>query len=216
MSIESAVRKGIRRALREDEELSDVDVEEGKMHELLDVPQDQKISDEYDSGEELARDLVDATGDEKEASGMIAYAANINPEDNIFDDALDAIDEIDFEEQQTKNQPMIREAIREAIREVLTEDDSPYQEFVREVMDMLGIDSPQDLTEDGREEFFTFIDRKWDSSSDEAEEVTEEDLASDFEPDYFKDSAPDFITQKEEIRKKAKNALREAIIRMKS
>jgi hypothetical protein len=111
---------------------------------------------------------------------------------------------------------MIREAIREAIREVLTEDDSPYQEFVREVMDMLGIDSPQDLTEDGREEFFTFIDRKWDSSSDEAEEVTEEDLASDFEPDYFKDSAPDFITQKEEIRKKAKNALREAIIRMKS
>lgn len=75
----------------------DVDVETGKMHKVLAIPQDEKIEDHYDSGEELADDLVDAVGDEKEASSMIAYAANINPENDIYDKALKAIGRKEYE-----------------------------------------------------------------------------------------------------------------------
>jgi hypothetical protein len=97
--LRSLIREITKDVLFEDEkDLSDVDVEEGKMHRVLDIPEDENISDNYDSGEQLARDLVDAVGDEQEASGMLAFAANIDPEDNIFDDALEAIGEIDFEE----------------------------------------------------------------------------------------------------------------------
>jgi len=97
--LRSLIRDVVKETLFEDEkDLSDVDVEEGKMHRVLDIPEDEKISDNYESGEQLARDLVDAVGDEKEATGMIAFAANIDPEENIFDDALDAIGNIEFEE----------------------------------------------------------------------------------------------------------------------
>jgi hypothetical protein len=207
-SIEKSIRRGVRKALHEQEDLSDVDAEEGKMHDLLGVPQDQDISDEYDSGEQLARDLVDATEDEKEASGMIAYAANINSEENIFDDALDAIGEIDFEE--SKNESVVREAIREAISEILTEDDD-YQSFVKDVMGMLNVDDPQDFTEEGRKKFFNFIDTKYDEDSDEAEEVTKDELASEFGADHFKNDAPDFVKKKEEVSRVAKKAARKIV-----
>lgn len=96
---ETQIRKLVQQVLvREQEWSQNVDVEEGKMRDLLNIPEGSTIADEYDSGEELARDLVDAVGDEKEASGMLAFAANVDPEDNIFDDALEAIGEIDFEE----------------------------------------------------------------------------------------------------------------------
>lgn len=96
---EAEIRIAVQQELvREQEWSQDVDVERGKMHDLLDIPQDQDIEDEYDDGQELADDLVDATGDEQEASGMIAFAANINDEDNIYDDALDAIKNTDYDE----------------------------------------------------------------------------------------------------------------------
>jgi hypothetical protein len=174
------------------EDLSDVDVEEGKMHRLLDVPEDEAISDKYDSGEQLARDLVDATGDEAEASSMIAYAANINPEDNIFDDALDAIGRIDFEEQINKRQNMklskreVRKIVRESIREVMTEE-TAYQEFFKSQMDMLGIDSPQDLTDKGKRKFFDFLGLKWDEDSDQADPDVEDDVTDVISSDEIKE-----------------------------
>ena len=71
------------------------DVKKGKMHDLLGVPQDKEISDVYDDPMKLANDLVDAVGgDQQEATGMLAFAANINPAINIFDKALKAMKEI--------------------------------------------------------------------------------------------------------------------------
>ena len=65
------------------------------MHDLLGVPQDKEISDVYDDPMKLAKDLVDAVGgDQQEATGMLAFAANINPAINIFDKALKAMKEI--------------------------------------------------------------------------------------------------------------------------
>lgn len=84
-------------SLSEQEEWSkDVDVEEGKMHDLLNIPSGQKISDVYTDPEALADDLVNATGNEKEAASMLAFVANINSEEDIFDEALSVIGEKDY------------------------------------------------------------------------------------------------------------------------
>lgn len=78
--------------INEAKQLSDVKIKKGKMHKLLGVPDDKEITDEYTSGEKLAKDLVKALGgDQQEAAGMLAYAANINPANNVFDDALSAL-----------------------------------------------------------------------------------------------------------------------------
>ena len=75
-----------------DERLSDVKVEKGKMHKLLGLKDDEKVTDVYKSGEDLAKDLVKALkGDQKEAAGMLAYAANIDSQNNVLDDALAAL-----------------------------------------------------------------------------------------------------------------------------
>lgn len=75
--------------------LSDVKVKKGKMHKMLGLSDDEDITDVYKSGKELAQDLVRAAGgDQQEVAGMLAYAANINPANNVFDDALSALKEI--------------------------------------------------------------------------------------------------------------------------
>jgi hypothetical protein len=75
-----------------DERLSDVKVEKGKMHKLLGLKDDEKVTDVYKNGEDLAKDLVKALkGDQKEAAGMLAYAANIDSQNNVLDDALAAL-----------------------------------------------------------------------------------------------------------------------------
>ena len=201
-------KRNLARLLMEDEDLSDVDVEEGKMHDLPDVPQDENISDTYDSGEQLARDLVDATGDEQEASGMIAYAANIDPDDNIFDDALDAIDEIDFEEQ-----VRVREAVRNAVRSVLNEE-TEFQQFTTGLIDKLGVDGLAGFTEDGKRKYFSFIEANWDETTDSIEDVDDEEIASHFEPDDFTGSAPDMVKEglsETEIRSAVRITLRKML-----
>jgi hypothetical protein len=76
------------------EALSDVDKEPGKMHKVLGINQDERILDYYTDGKKLAQDLYDKLGDKKEVAGMLAYAANIDSEKNVFDDALKSLDEI--------------------------------------------------------------------------------------------------------------------------
>lgn len=78
----------------------DADPEEGKMHRLLDVPEGENIEDHYSDGQQLADDLVAATGDESEAASMLAFAANVNDERDVFDDALDAIKKKDYSEEE--------------------------------------------------------------------------------------------------------------------
>lgn len=89
------LRKEIKKVINEQEQWAqDVDVEEGKMHDVLGIPEDEKIVDNYDSGEQLAQDLVDAVG-EDEAASMLAFAANVDDEENVLDDALAALKEME-------------------------------------------------------------------------------------------------------------------------
>jgi hypothetical protein len=66
--------------------ITDVKVKPGKMHKALGIEQGKDISDVYDSGEKLAKALLNKVG-RKEAAGMINYAANISKKKNIFDAA---------------------------------------------------------------------------------------------------------------------------------
>jgi hypothetical protein len=87
--------------ISEDEQLSDVDVEEGKMSEILGVPEDEDIGEAYDgSPEDAVEELVDAVG-EDEAASMINYAANISGDD-FLEDMQDAIGEKDYSESNVK------------------------------------------------------------------------------------------------------------------
>lgn len=79
----------------DDKWAKDVDVEEGKMHKLLNIDKDKNIKDVYTSGKELARDLLKANdGDRKKTSGMLAFAANVNDEEDVFDRALRLLDKV--------------------------------------------------------------------------------------------------------------------------
>jgi hypothetical protein len=69
--------------------LSKVKAKPGKMHKLLGVPEDKTILDAYKSPKKLIADLMKATKDDyKKVKGMLAFAANISKEKNLFDDAL--------------------------------------------------------------------------------------------------------------------------------
>ena len=77
------------------ERLSDVNIKQGKMKKLLGVKEDETLEDKFSNGKALAQALLKAVNDDKkEASGMLAYAANINPEKNILDDALKALKDL--------------------------------------------------------------------------------------------------------------------------
>ena len=72
----------------------DIKLEKGAMHKALGIPDDKKVSEVYTSGKELAKDLVAKVG-KKKAAGMINFAANINPKDNVFDKAQRALDDME-------------------------------------------------------------------------------------------------------------------------
>ena len=65
-----------------------VKVKKGKMHKLLNIPDDKKVTDVYTSGEKLAKALMAKVKDEKEVTGMLAFAANVDKTDNVLDKAL--------------------------------------------------------------------------------------------------------------------------------
>lgn len=86
----------------------DVDVERGKMHKILNIPQDKDIEDHYSSGKSLVQDLIDKVGRE-EAAGMINFAANINSEHNIYDDAQNWLNKTSDKENQNETTMKIKE-----------------------------------------------------------------------------------------------------------
>ena len=109
----------------------------------------------------------------------------------------------------TDNSSNLRQVIREAVREIITEEDDDYQKFFQGVMETLNIDSPQDLTEEGREKFFSLIDDHYDASSDEADDVPMEDLQSEMGPDHYKSKSkvPDFLKKEEQVRQAVREVL---------
>jgi hypothetical protein len=69
--------------------ISKVKIKPGKMHKLLDIPEDKTITDVYKSPKKLVDDLMNATNDDyKKVKGMIAFAANIHKGHELFKDAL--------------------------------------------------------------------------------------------------------------------------------
>jgi len=56
------------------------------MHDILNVPEGEKISSKYSSGEKLAKALISKVGREK-AVQMINYAANASSSEDVFDSA---------------------------------------------------------------------------------------------------------------------------------
>lgn len=65
------------------------------MHKVLGIPAGDKIEDHYKTGMALAKALVKALdGNQKKAAGMLAWAANVRKEGDIFDDALSALKKI--------------------------------------------------------------------------------------------------------------------------
>ena len=102
----------------------------------------------------------------------------------------------------------LRQVVREAVREILTEEDD-YQKFFQGVMETLNIDSPQDLTEEGREKFFSLIDDHYNANTDEADEVPMGDLQSEMGPDHYKSKSkvPDFLKKEERVRRAARKML---------
>lgn len=78
--------------LKQAVQLSDIDVEEGKMHKILGLDMDQNIS-EYGSPSAATQKLVSEVG-EDEAASMINWAANISG-DLFLKDMQDALKEIE-------------------------------------------------------------------------------------------------------------------------
>ena len=100
------------------EGITDADVEKGGMHKALGIPEDDKITDHYSSGEELANALVNKVGKEK-ASSMLSYAANINSDaDPIFGAALKAVSDKEKTSNESKNNNMIKECMDATGKEI--------------------------------------------------------------------------------------------------
>ncbi len=78
---------------REKDWVSKVKREAGHMKEVLGIPEDEDIVDHYKDHRKLVRDLLKKVS-YKEAVGMLAFAANVNPEHNIYDQALKYIKEL--------------------------------------------------------------------------------------------------------------------------
>lgn len=73
----------------------DIKIKKGEMHRLLGVSEDETIISKYSSGKKLAQDLLNAVnGNKKKATGMLAYAANLDPQTNVLDAALKALKDL--------------------------------------------------------------------------------------------------------------------------
>ena len=63
-------------------------IHQGKMHKILGIELGKKIADKYKTGESLYHALNGKLKDHGKAMKMIAYAANISKEKDIFDAAM--------------------------------------------------------------------------------------------------------------------------------
>jgi len=59
----------------------------------------------------------------------------------------------------------IRNLIREEISSILNEE-TEYQKYFQQMMDVFGIDSPQDLSDKRKKKFFDFVSLGWDEETD--------------------------------------------------
>lgn len=162
-----------KRLILEDKDLSDVDVKEGKMSDILGVPEEERIGDAYDgSAQDAAEELVDAVG-EQEAAGMINYAANISG-DSFLEDMQDALKNIDEMNESSQFRKVVRGLIKQELSEMTTtgavggyqtpfafsdEDDEEREEDMEEFMDKYGYEMAE-LAKKARDEGLTETERQ--------------------------------------------------------
>jgi hypothetical protein len=173
MKLSSLITESVREKLTEDEELSDVDVEEGKMSDILGVPEEERIGDAYDgSAQDAAEELVDAVG-EQEAAGMINYAANISG-DSFLEDMQDALKNIDEMNESSQFRNVVRKLIKQELSEMTTtaavpgyqtpfafgdEEDDKKEDDIEEFLDTYGWEMAE-LAEKARKEGLTEDEEK--------------------------------------------------------
>ena len=58
------------------------------MHKILGLKSGETVGSKYKTGEELYNALSRKVKDHKKLTGMLAYAANINKKQDVFDAAL--------------------------------------------------------------------------------------------------------------------------------
>lgn len=163
--------------MKEDKQLSGVDVEEGKMSSILGVPEDETIESGYDgTAKEAAQELARAVGEE-EAAGMINYAANISNNDFLKDmqDELKNIDE--------QFRGIVQTIIKQELSEMTTtgaaggyqtpfafgdKEDEKKEDDIEEFLDTYGWEMAEiakkvrnggELTEEEREKVEKYIDK---------------------------------------------------------
>jgi peptide subunit release factor 1 (eRF1) len=90
------------------ESLNEARTRKNLMHELLQIPEDKKISDVYKSGRKLAEELVEAIRKnnlvpekevQRKAASMLSFAGNWpnDPKNSIFDVALKHVKSLFFD-----------------------------------------------------------------------------------------------------------------------
>jgi len=66
----------------------------------------------------------------------------------------------------------LKEQISQVVNETLLtekEKDGNYQKFFKDMLDIFGVDGPDEIPKKHREKFFNFIDNGWDSRDDEVD-----------------------------------------------
>lgn len=80
---------------------------ETRMHDVLGIPESEKVSSRYTSGAKLAKALIDKVGDERKVSEILTLAENTNKEDIVvralkymkhINESYGSIEETDFHE----------------------------------------------------------------------------------------------------------------------
>ena len=80
---------------------------------------------------------------------------------------------------------MKKSQLRQIIKEVIQEE-TEYQTLVKQVMDMIGIDSPQDLDDDKRAKFFSYLNTIWDKGAGKKRKEPSKDAITAIMGEYGK------------------------------
>lgn len=66
------------------------------------------------------------------------------------------------------------------------EEDTEYQEFFRKALEKFGVDSPAELDDKKKKEFFNYVDANWKGDNEKAEDLDETEASDTLEPDVKK------------------------------
>lgn len=77
---------------------------------------------------------------------------------------------------------MKKSELRQLIKEVIQEENE-YQKLVKQVMDMVGIDSPTELDDTHKAKFFSYLNTIWDKQAGKKRKEPSKDAVKAIMPD---------------------------------